>query len=71
MIGVGKDDAGIELAGKIALQDAFDGSLSADGHENRRLDDAVIGVKEAGPGARCRTLGLDFELHCFQCKEPE
>ena len=63
MISIGEDDAGIELAGKVALEDAFDRRLGADGHEHGRLDDAVIGVEEAGAGARGGTLGLDFELH--------
>jgi len=63
MIGVGEDDAGVKIAGEVALGDAFDGGLGADGHEDRRLDDAVVGVEESGASASGGALGLYFKVH--------
>ena len=47
VIGIAQDDLGIEIVQQIARQDAFDGPLGADGHENRRLDIAVGRVEDA------------------------
>ncbi len=47
--------------GEVALGEAFDGGLGADGHEDRGFDGAVGGVENAGAGAGVRALGQEFE----------
>ena len=54
VIGVGQDDAGVEILREVALGEPFDGGLRADRHEDGRFDVAVRGVQQAGAGARCR-----------------
>ena len=71
VIGVGEDDLGVELAGQIALHDAFDRGLRADGHEDGRFDDAVRGVDQTGASAGVGADGLEFEAHYFTVRERE
>jgi len=61
MVGVGQQDGDVEVFGKVALGQAFNGGLGSDGHENRGLDGAVRGVKQAGTGARPGALCHHFE----------
>ena len=67
MIGVGENDLGIEFPSQVPLHDSFDTRLRAHRHKDRRLDDSVIGVKQAGARTRLRTDGLNFEVHYYQC----
>lgn len=62
MVGVGEDDTGAQFLAEIALGQAFDGSLCADGHEDGRRDVAVIGVEDAGACARDGAFGEEFEV---------
>lgn len=64
MVGVGKDDFGIEVVDQIAWGKALDGALRADRHENRGFDSTVSGMQQAGAGVRVRTSGLDFKAEC-------
>ena len=61
MVGVAEDDAGLEIIPEIALGEAFDGRLGADRHEDGRGDVAVLGVENAGAGARYRAFGEEFK----------
>jgi hypothetical protein len=61
MIGVGEDYFGIEIVEEVAWGKTLDGALGTDGHEDRRFDCAVRRVKQAGPGARVWTNGLNFK----------
>jgi hypothetical protein len=61
MIGVPEDDLGVQLGNQVPRQDAFDGRLRADGHENRGFNDAVGGVEQPGPGSCFGAGGLEFE----------
>ncbi len=61
MVGVRKNDAGVEFVPKVALVESFDGGLRADGHEDGRRDVAVGGVQNAGARARDRAFGEEFE----------
>ena len=63
MIGVGQDDVRIQLAGQIALRDALDRGLRANRHEDRRFDDAMGGVNQAGARAGVGTGRLQFKAH--------
>ena len=65
VISVGEDDLGVELAGEVALHDAFHGGLRADRHEHRGLNDAVGGVDQARARAGVGALRLEFETHYF------
>src|SRR5438309_2270993 len=64
MVGVGEDDAGIQVNLEVPGRDSFDCSVSADGHEYRRFDHAVRGMKQPGARARIGADGLDFEAEC-------
>ena len=61
VVGVAEDDAGVEVFPEVALGEAFDGGLGADGHEDGRRDVAVFGVQNAGAGAGFRAFGEEFE----------
>src|SRR5205823_5251891 len=61
VIGVRQQDLDAQLFGEVALSEAFDGGLGADGHEYRRFDRAVRGVEPAGARAGLRALGEDLE----------
>ena len=61
MISVAEDDLGVQIIDEVAREEAFDGGLRADGHEDRGLDDAVRGVKEARAGVGVRAGGLELE----------
>ena len=63
VIGVREDDVCVEFAVQIALQDAFDGGLGPDRHEDRSFHNAVRGVEQSRAGAGVGTLGLKFETH--------
>ena len=63
MIGIGQNDFGVQLAGQIALGDALDGGLRADGHEHRCFYSAVRGVNQARTSPGMPALGLEFEMH--------
>ncbi len=68
VIGVRQDDFGVQLAGQIALHDAFDGGLGADGHEDRGFDDAVGGVDASSARASVGALGVRVRNALFHCK---
>jgi hypothetical protein len=61
VICVAQKNAYVEILGQVALRQSFDRSLSADGHEHRRLDIAVGRMQHAGARARDRALRLDLE----------
>ena len=44
VIGIAEDDLGAAV-GDVAVQGGFDGSLRADGHERRRVHEAVRGLE--------------------------
>jgi len=51
MIGVAEEDFRVEVVEYVAREDAFDGRLGADRHEDRCFDVAMRGVENAGAGA--------------------
>lgn len=57
MVRVAENDLGVKVVQKVAWEDAFNGSLGADRHEDRSLDIAMRGVEDAGArscfGAGC------------------
>jgi hypothetical protein len=61
VVGVAEDDAGVEVAQKVALRNALDRGLGANGHEDGGFDGAMRGVEEAGASAGVRASGEDFE----------
>lgn len=61
VIGVAEDDGGLEFVVEVALGEAFNGALGADGHEDGGGDVAVGGVEDTGPGFGFRTLCKEFE----------
>ena len=61
MVGVAEDDAGLEFVPEVALVEAFDRGLRADGHEDGGRDIAMRGVQNAGAGAGLRAFGEEFE----------
>ena len=64
-----ENDFGVEIVDQIARKNAFDGRLSADGHENRSLDIAMRGVENARAGAGSGADGLKLESeHRSYCR---
>ena len=61
VISVPQNDRRFEVFVEIALGEAFNGGLGADGHEDWGGDVAVFGVEDAGAGARYWALGDEFE----------
>ena len=61
VVSVAEDDRGAQVFPKVALSEAFDGALSADGHEDRGGDIAVFGVQDAGAGPGEGAFGLEFK----------
>ena len=61
MVGVGKNDFGVEIIEEVTRREGFDGSLRADRHEDGGLDDAVGRVDQPGARTRNGTRRLDFE----------
>ena len=51
----------VEIVDQIPRQQAFDGGLRADGHEDRSFDVAMRGVQNPRPRAGVRTGGLNFK----------
>jgi len=61
MIGVAENDLGVEVVDQIPRQQAFDGGLRTDRHEDGRFDVAMRGVQNASPRPGMRTGGLNFK----------
>jgi len=61
VISITEQNADIEILGKVALGEPFDGSLRADRHEHRRLDIPMPGMQHPGSGAGDGTFSLDVE----------
>lgn len=61
VISIAEQNADIEILGKVALGEPFDGCLRANRHEHRRLDIAVCSVQHSGPGAGDGAFSLNFE----------
>src|ERR1019366_9183813 len=61
VVGVGQQNGDAQIFGQVALGQAFDCGLRADGHEYRRFDDAVRRMEQSGAGAGVRAFGDDFE----------
>ena len=61
MIGVAEDDLGVEVVDQIPRQQAFDGGLRTDRHEDWRFDVAMRGVQNPRPRPRVRTGSLNFK----------
>ncbi len=61
VIGIAEEDLDVEILGEVALGEALDGGLGADGHEDGRADIAVRGMQYPGAGPGDGALGLDFE----------
>jgi len=66
MVGVGQDDGRIDLVEELLRGKSLHRGLSANGHENRRREDAMGGIKESSAGMGDGALGLDFKAHCNQ-----
>ena len=66
VIGVGEQDADVEVVQQVALRQSLDGRLRADGHEDRGFDGAVRRVKDTGAGAGMRAGREDFEAQSRQ-----
>ena len=62
MIGVGQQDAHVQIVGQIALRESLDRGLRAHRHEDRRLDGAVRRVQQAGASTGLRALGHQLEI---------
>jgi hypothetical protein len=61
MVRIGEQDLHTQVVGEVALSQALDGGLRANGHEDRRLNGSVGSVQETGAGPGVRTFGNDFE----------
>src|SRR6185369_13182418 len=57
MIGIAENYSGVELVLEPFESNSFDGALSSDGHEHRRLDDRTPGLED--PGA-CFSVGRGY-----------
>ena len=69
MIGIAQNDLRVQIIQQIARQHAFDGGLRAHRHEDRSLDVAMRGVKNARARAGVGTGGLKLESrHRSYCK---
>ena len=68
MIGIAQDDLGADRL-EIAVRDAFDGALRADGHERRRLDGAVRGRQHAAPRGAVGVRHTETEGHVLSLVE--
>src|SRR5579863_367362 len=61
MIGIAEDDFGVQIPQQIPSQHALHRGLRAHGHEHRRLDIAVGGMKNPRPRARVGANRLKLE----------
>jgi len=61
MIGVAENDLGVEVADQIPRQQAFDGGLGPDWHEDGRFDVAMSGMQNPRPRPGMWTGGLNFK----------
>ena len=61
VVGVGQQDADAEFFGEVALGQALDRGLGADGHEDGGFDGSVGRVQQPGAGAGLGALGDHFE----------
>jgi hypothetical protein len=61
VISIGEDDFGVEVVQQLNGEEALDGRLGADGHEDRGFDRAVGGVEDPGSGAGSGAGGLKVE----------
>ena len=59
VVGVVEHDLGAQGGNRVGQQ-ALDGTLGANGHEDGRVDVAVGRVEDAGPGMRIGVLGEDL-----------
>ena len=60
VIGVAEDDCGADRL-EVAVQRRLDAALRADGHERRRLDDAVRRVEPSEPRRAIRRTQREAE----------
>lgn len=70
VVGVTKNDICVNSTGKVLLWHSFDRTCSAYGHEDRRLNGAVIGLHFSGAGCRTRIGGVQREFHCYKGNTP-
>ncbi len=56
MVGISKNDLGTKFV-QFGGGDGLDGALRADGHENRRFNDAAARLQAASPGTGGRIGG--------------
>jgi hypothetical protein len=63
MIGVRKDDLGVECIGKIAWHHALHRGLCSDGHKYRSFDCSVRGMEQTGSGSGDWALCFELEKH--------
>src|SRR3954453_19582551 len=62
MIGIGQDNARIQILEQVARRHTLYGALRADRHEHRRLYRSVRGVQQPRAGAGVRAGGLNLEV---------
>jgi hypothetical protein len=61
VIGIGQDDAGLEVIEEVVLVESLDGCLGADWHKYGRRDIAMFGVQDACAGTSLGAFGEEFE----------
>ncbi len=66
MIGVAEENANAEIVEQVALREAFDRGLGADGHKDGRRDGAVRRMENTDARARGGALVRDFEVDVTQ-----
>ena len=62
MIGIGQDDARVQVLEQLARRHAFYGALRADRHEHGRFYGAVLGVQQPGARACVGTGSLNLKV---------
>ena len=63
MWGGGGDALRLAVVEQVARLDGLDTPQRADGHEDRRLDGAVVGLQASGAGVRFRVAMFEGEAH--------
>jgi hypothetical protein len=58
MVGIGKNDLGIQIIDKVSRQDSLNRSLGPHRHKNRRFHNPMVRMQQPGPRASFGTSGL-------------
>ncbi len=63
MVGIGENDLRLGLVADVAVEKPLDRGGRADGHEDGRADDPVVGAQHPGAGLRSRVPVFEREIH--------